>query len=111
MKRSTDDKKKDRLTLRGRLTVERAAEIKAHLLSALEDSAHLRVRLEEVKEIDLSFLQLLIAARRACESLGGSLLLAGPLPPLYSREVERVGLQRHPDAEGTDLLPAVQPEV
>ncbi len=110
MKRSASGKKKDRLTLGGRLTVERAAEIKALLLSALEDSPSLRLHLEGVEEIDLSFLQLLMAARRSSEARGGSVLLAGPSDQPYRQAVDRAGLRRHPDAEGTDPLPAFRPE-
>jgi anti-anti-sigma regulatory factor len=76
------------LKLAGSLTVERAASIRADLLSLLSEYDVITLDLSKVTDVDLSFVQLLYAAASEAVRLGKELSFSGKL----SKEV-RAALQ------------------
>jgi ABC-type transporter Mla MlaB component len=82
------------LRLKGRCTVEHAADLKAALVDALHSQEHLLVVLDEVNEIDLSFLQLLCSAHRTAITRNKCFALDGDLPEVFKRAVEGAGYCR-----------------
>ncbi|GAB7081679.1 STAS domain-containing protein [Megalodesulfovibrio paquesii] len=62
-------------------TVEHAQAIKATLLQALQAGGDVHCSFSRVAEADLSFFQLLTAARRSCEDAGVALICARDLHP------------------------------
>lgn len=66
------------LTLTGDLTVRRSAELHAALTAAVGRVRHLVLDCRDAERVDLSFLQLVIAARAALRAQGGDLTLAAP---------------------------------
>ena len=58
------------LTLDGDLTVNRAEELHAMLLRALDKANHLVVKFDSITEVDLSFFQLLHSAQRTAKARG-----------------------------------------
>lgn len=75
------------LRLAGEMTIYQAAEQKQELVQALAEagSGLLEIDLSAVSEIDVAGLQLLLAARNACERRGSPLRLIEPSPAV--REV------------------------
>jgi anti-anti-sigma regulatory factor len=67
-----------RLTIAGGLTVENAGAIKKALLEALEDEAEVHLELGEATSVDLSFMQILFAARAKAEAEGKVLTASSP---------------------------------
>ena len=65
------------LVLQGAATIERCAEVKKALLLGLERCAHLTVELGQLKEADLSLLQLLFATRRSAKARNVKLDIRG----------------------------------
>lgn len=61
-----------RLDVDGELTIHTAAEQCPRLLGAVEKNGTLRVGLAGVSELDTAGLQMLLAARREAERLGGA---------------------------------------
>ena len=66
-----------RLALAGEMGIYAAAELKARLLSAVEDCAELEIDLSRVEEIDSAGLQLLILAKRHALAQNKTLTLTG----------------------------------
>jgi ABC-type transporter Mla MlaB component len=69
---------KDRVMLGGPLTVRTVALIHERLLAALRQFPSVTVDLSRAGEIDLSFIQLLLAARKSAAASGKRLSLARP---------------------------------
>lgn len=84
--------------LDGRLTVERIVAIKDTLLKQLEAHDNLVVDCGGATDIDVSFLQLLYAANRACESRGNRLSLAGRCPEPMRKVLRDAGFCHAGDA-------------
>jgi ABC-type transporter Mla MlaB component len=66
-----------RLALDGALTIRTAEAVSAKLLDAVNQHSSLSVDCSDVTEVDLSFIQLLIAARVSAQSLQKSVVLGG----------------------------------
>lgn len=66
------------LELRGPLTLRHAAGIRDRLLTALAQNSRLAVSLKDQGEVDVSFVQILLAARLSARLAGGRLRLTTP---------------------------------
>jgi anti-anti-sigma regulatory factor len=82
------------LKLRGRCTIEQANELQELLLRKIEESGHVSLNLEQVSEIDLTFLQLLCSAHGTSLKLDKRFGLKGPLPEVFIRAVREAGYCR-----------------
>ncbi|MBU0935576.1 MAG: STAS domain-containing protein [Spirochaetes bacterium] len=83
-----------RLVFSGALTIEKAADIAGQLKKALAASAQLSVDVSEVTDLDLPVLQVLYAAARSAEKLGGSLVFEGRLQDDTCRKLATSGFVR-----------------
>jgi anti-anti-sigma regulatory factor len=94
-----DEKKKKektfRLEFQGRLTVERAAELKKAFQEAAGKSMDVEVDLSGASEIDITFFQLLFAAHSAILKSGHALVLPPDHPPAVQKALRSAGLCQH----------------
>jgi anti-anti-sigma factor len=81
--------------LEGTVDIGCAADLKQALLDALAGGA-VRVALRDATEIDVTALQLLLAAERACAAAGTKLTLSGPVPEAIRAIARDAGLARFP---------------
>jgi anti-anti-sigma regulatory factor len=88
------------VTLSGSLTVAEAESIRATLLKAM-DAGDVVVDCSAATEVDLSFVQLLIAAQRAAALQGGSLRLAAPASGALLETLLRAGMLSSPTDQAT----------
>ena len=77
--------------LTGPLTVPTAAAVRSQLLAALDGSPSVAVDISGATEIDVTFLQILIAAQRTAQARGADLTLV-PGSVLLPVEMARCGL-------------------
>ncbi len=84
-----------RLEFQGRLTVDRAAELKERFAEAVKKSMDVEVDLSGASEIDITFFQLLFAAHRAVLHAGHSLILPTDHPPAVKKALRSAGLCTH----------------
>lgn len=82
------------VTLGGRLTLPRAAEIRAALLEALAAGGTVAIRFDAVDEADLTLLQIFCAAHREAAAAGRGLALAGTVPEAVAALAARSGAVR-----------------
>jgi len=82
------------LSLQGDLTMVSAQETRKTLLDAIGKVDALRLDLNDVGSIDVSFLQLLCAAHRECFLSGKTILLQGNLTESVEDTLERAGYTR-----------------
>jgi ABC-type transporter Mla MlaB component len=68
----------EHLVLNGALTVRNVVAVHSKILNALQNHAIVEIDCDAATEIDLSFIQLLLAARKSAASRGKSLSLARP---------------------------------
>ncbi len=66
------------LTLSGRQTIREAAATHAALLSALQVNGDIILACDDITEVDLSFIQMILAARRSATESGRKLTLRQP---------------------------------
>ncbi|GEO79891.1 STAS domain-containing protein [Pararhodospirillum oryzae] len=85
------------LVFRGPCTIAQAEAMRETLLEALADPSVTRLDLacEEATEVDLTFLQILIAARRSGENAGKGVFLKTPAQGVLARALVSAGLA-HP---------------
>lgn len=79
------------LALRGNLTVSRIDEICAEVLASLEAHSVVALDCAQAEEVDIAFLQLLIAANRAAEELGKSVRFDAPPSGVLADAIGRCG--------------------
>jgi anti-anti-sigma regulatory factor len=79
------------LKLKGRCTIEHAAELKAVLIDALHGQEDLVVSLDGVSELDLSCLQLLCSAHGTSLKRNKSFTLDGIFPEAFKQIVKDAG--------------------
>jgi len=91
-----------RVHLSGKLTIARAKEIKQELEEAISPGQEIVVELTDVNAVDLSFIQLLWAARREADVSQARLRLELPLPESFRRELVRAGFFRDLDLVPTE---------
>ena len=84
-----------RLVFQGRLTVDRAAELKKAFQDALSGGAAIDVDLSKATEVDITFLQLLYAAGRAAIQKGQPFTLPAVHPSAVAKALKAAGLCAH----------------
>jgi anti-anti-sigma regulatory factor len=84
-----------RLAFEGRLTVERADELKKAFSAAVKKAGPIEVDLSGATEIDITFFQLLFAAHRAALASGQTLSLPADHPPAVQKALREAGLCAH----------------
>jgi anti-anti-sigma regulatory factor len=83
------------LSFDGRLTVDRAAELRGRFTAALGGPSPIAVDVRGATEIDITFIQLLFAAHRAAGAAGKQLVLSPDHPPAMLKILREAGLCRH----------------
>jgi ABC-type transporter Mla MlaB component len=83
------------LTIEGELTIAHAAELRTILIKSLESADTVQLRLESVKDVDLSCLQLLCAAHRSALISNKNLTLGSRGSEAFRQAVENAGYSRH----------------
>ena len=84
------------LTLKGELTIRHAGSLKTQLLEAMGSCRHLRLRIEDLTGMDLSFLQILCALHRSTlSSADARITLQTPLPDSFRAAIRLAGYCRH----------------
>lgn len=90
-----DDRKPGEITFHGDLTVRKAHQLKASLLTAIGQHDTIVARIAEDAEIDAAFLQLLCSAHRTAVAAGKCLSLDTSLSSHLRQQLEYVGFVRH----------------
>ena len=85
-----------RIRLEGEVTVTRAVEVKKLLLEWLASGRNLRLDLENATEIDITLLQLLVAAAREAERAG--LRMITSVSPAAAAAAGDAGFEQFPGA-------------
>jgi len=80
-----------KVVLRGRLTVEQVLTAKKDVLAALWAAPEVTVHLEAVEEVDLSFLQMLCAARKFARERNQGIYILGRHQAAVETAVARYG--------------------
>lgn len=83
------------LTITGELTIDRADELRTMLITSLESTENVHVRLEAVTEVDLSCLQLLCSAHRTAMNLNKNLILDSEESQVFRQTVKDAGYTRN----------------
>jgi ABC-type transporter Mla MlaB component len=91
------------LTLVGALTVRNIRQIHDHMRDVLRQHAHMRIDCQAASDIDLSFIQLVLAARRSAEAEGKSVSLAHPASGVLLERLTQSGLVG-PDANQAEQV-------
>jgi anti-anti-sigma regulatory factor len=84
-----------RLVFKGRLTVDRAAEMKKAFQDAVARRKPIDVDVSDATEIDITFFQLLFAAHRAALEAGLAFRLPAEHPPVMQTALREAGLCMH----------------
>jgi ABC-type transporter Mla MlaB component len=88
---STDAKTPNTLRLMGELTVRTISDTHQKLTSGLQSTDALLIDVREATDVDLTFVQLIEAARRSASKDGKRLTMATPFPPALRDLLERGG--------------------
>ena len=86
------DETLSRLRLEGSIAIAGAAELKTELAEALERALPVSISLESAAEIDVTGVQLFLAASRAFRSAGLAFTLDGELPEQLLEPLHAAGL-------------------
>jgi anti-anti-sigma regulatory factor len=79
------------LVLEGKCTVENAGALRKILHDALTRAQVLELDMKDVETVDITFLQLLVAAHKTAASLGRTLKVTGEPSPSVVQLIEDVG--------------------
>jgi len=82
------------LSIQGRITIERAQELKELLLSRISAADNLLIDLNDMTEIDVTGLQLLCAAHKHALKTGRMIHLKTPLPAKLADAIRLSGFVR-----------------
>jgi anti-anti-sigma regulatory factor len=74
-------------------TIEKARHMHEQLLEAVREEGEIRLNFENVQDVDLTFFQLLHAARKSCEALGISLVMEPSMPARFAAQARQTGLE------------------
>lgn len=85
-----------RVTFAGALTVRHADHIHASFVEALRQHRHIVVDCSQAAQVDLSFVQLVLSARRSADAAGKRLSLAEPAAGDLLDVLRRAGLAASP---------------
>lgn len=84
-------------------TVRNIGEFANELLSAVQSSNNLEIDVSNLIEVDLSFIQLVLAARTHLEQEGAKLTLAQPAGPALAALLDRAGFLGDPQPADIDF--------
>jgi len=84
-----------RIPFDGRLTVDRAVELRKAFENALRRSPLIEVDLRGVTEIDVTFVQLMLEAQHELKAAGGDLTLCPDYPEAVGKVLRDAGLCEH----------------
>jgi anti-anti-sigma regulatory factor len=87
------------LTFAGSLSVATAERVRASLLAALQAQQDILVDCTQADDVDVSFIQSLLAARLTAQGLGLSIALAAPASGALHEALSRGGFLGRPGAE------------
>jgi anti-anti-sigma regulatory factor len=93
-----------RVSLGGALTVRNAEEIRSRLLDALRQHPTVRIDCTAATDVDLSFIQLVLSARKSAAATGKCLSLTPPATDVLSDALVRAGLLGAADDKPVDRL-------
>jgi anti-anti-sigma regulatory factor len=93
-----------RVAMTGALTVRNAEHIHQRLLQAVRDHHDVVLDCANASEIDLSFIQLVLAARKSAAAAGKTLSVAAPTTDLLADTLRRAGVLDTADAPAADQL-------
>ncbi|OQX27007.1 MAG: hypothetical protein BWK80_07600 [Desulfobacteraceae bacterium IS3] len=82
------------LTLDGELTIACAEELRAMLISALENAGSVHVRFKNINDVDLSCLQIFCSAHRSAIDMNKSLTISRKGSEVFRRAAEAAGFSR-----------------
>jgi anti-anti-sigma regulatory factor len=102
-KPSDGDPRAHCVALSGTLTLRNIEDVRGWLLDAIQTHQAITIDCAAVTEVDLSFLQLIIAARKSAASAGKSFSLAQPAAGAFLDTLGRAGLLATaglPDVDG-----------
>lgn len=91
------------ITPTGGMTVDRAEEIKQEILSTLNAVDRVIVNMSHVDEVDLSFIQILLAAEKEARALGKEFRLSGDVAESVRSAFLTGGFSRSECATGQEL--------
>ena len=94
----TPEQRPHRLRLDGALHLPRIEACRDRVMAALQANQAVEIDCRDATDIDLTFVQLLLAARRSAASQGRSLTLAGPAEGALLAALQRGGFLPGPDA-------------
>ncbi|HLY41995.1 MAG TPA: STAS domain-containing protein [Terracidiphilus sp.] len=81
------------IRLDGKIDIESAEELKACLLVALRDNRSVHISLEELSELDVTAMQLLLAAARYAQARTIGFEFTGEIPEAVEEAFSQAGLQ------------------
>lgn len=87
--------------LSGEMTVRESEAIRKKISDALEGDIHLTLDCADVTRVDLSFIQLILAARKSAAAAGMTLTLRHPAGGVLAEALARAGIAA-PDADPSD---------
>lgn len=82
------------IVLTGDLTITQTQKVKAELLDALRSASSVEVRMENVRQLDVAFLQLLCSAHRTAAGANKSFAVGGERGR-FQALLKKAGFQRH----------------
>ena len=85
------------------VTVRSIVDFSARLTEALAAHADIELDVDALGEVDLSFVQLMLAARADAAQRGGTVRLARPAGPAVAALLERAGFLTDPDPADLDF--------
>ena len=85
------------------VTVRSAGEFAGQLLGAVQSGGDIDIDLSALAEVDLSFIQLILAARAHLEQEGARLGLAQPAGPALATLLDRAGFLGDPQPADLDF--------
>jgi hypothetical protein len=85
------------------LTVRSIADFATRLAEIMDSDAAVELDAGRLGEVDLSFVQLMLAARAHAAQRGGALRLASPAGPAIAALLERAGFLTDPDPADLDF--------
>jgi len=83
------------LLINGELTVENAVALQGIFIRLLESSLNLTIQLQNVSDVDISFLQLLCSVHKTSTDLNKNLTLSGNCQGIFRNAVKDAGFLRN----------------
>lgn len=91
MDSNTPNSETKRIELQGEYSVERSAELKSELLDGVHNCSHLELSLAQIKEVDLTFIQIICSLHRSCASQAKEIRLGDRIPECVSAAIQEAG--------------------